>query len=970
MPSVPHIIQMRQHKRIIANRHPGRRLGLGCAFIFTLALAILLISVPVAYAGAVQNLPSLATLPLLLETPNGLLLHPTQIFDRSGKHILQTVQNPAIAERRYLPISEDTAPEADEFIAPAAVDATITIVDPSFWSNPGFSPEGLLTDQPTTLAQRLVADLLIPQEAAGLQRAIRERVLAWQIIDQFGRAQVLEWYLNSTYYGNLAYGIDAAAQVYFGKFASELTLAESALLTAVGEAPTLNPIDAPEEALKRQKIVLQAMVGQGYITPEEAIDAAGVQLTFRDPVYVEADPTQTYVNLVWEQLAPFYDLEQIERGGYRIITSLDYDLQLQATCTRDILLARLQGTDTQLLPNPEDCPAARLLPTLSIDADTLPPELSATMVFLDPASGQILALVGDPARGIDPAHLPGRPPGAMLTPFLYLTAFTRGFSPASLLWDIPVELPEVPLPQVDEYQGPVRLRLALANNYLTPALQTMSQIGADNVWRTTQELGLTSFARFAGDTTPASCRGCNLLSGGGEITLLELTHAYSTFANQGLLVGQPFGSGDEKSLPPLHPITVLQISDIQGQEWLSDPDTERRPVIVQQLAYLITHILSDETARWPSLGHPNPLEIGRPAAVKVGGTADQQNHWTIGYTAQSMIGVWAGNGNPNATVEGEVPFEVTAALWHALTQYTTQALTPTSWEVPPGISQTDVCDPSGQLPTHNCPTVVSEVFITGSEPTQFDALYQAFQINRETELLATVFTPPELVEERVYMIIPPLASGWAAETGIPVPPESYDVIAMPAANPDAQIATPTMFSNVNGEIEIRGTARGSDFISYRLQAGQGLNPRAWLQISSDSSIPVENGALAFWNTEDLNGLFALQMIVLRENRKVDTTTIQVTVDNQTPEVSIPYPENGQIFTYELGKQITFRAEASDNIGLAYVIFQVDDRELIRQTQPPYAVPWLASLGEHTLRVEAVDLAGNASEINITFMVED
>jgi hypothetical protein len=112
------------------------------------------------------------------------------------------------------------------------------------------------------------------------------------------------------------------------------------------------------------------------------------------------------------------------------------------------------------------------------------------------------------------------------------------------------------------------------------------------------------------------------------------------------------------------------------------------------------------------------------------------------------------------------------------------------------------------------------------------------------------------------------------------------------------------------------------------------------------------------------------MIVLREDRKVDTTTIQVTVDNQSPEVSITYPEEGQIFIYEFGKQITFRVEASDNIGLAYVIFEVDARELLRQIQPPYAVPWRASAGEHTLRVEAVDMAGNTSEISITFMVEE
>jgi membrane peptidoglycan carboxypeptidase len=967
MPTAPHIIQLRQKRRQVFHKNPTGRIGLAIAFLFTLLVAFGLIIVPTAYANTLQDLPSLATIPLLLEPPNGLLLHPTLILDRSGEHILQRVQNPAVEERRYLPISTETDPNATEFIAPEMVDATVSIADPTFWSNPGFSIEGLFDDQALTLAQQLAAELLIPSEESNLRRAIRERILGWQIITQFGRPKVLEWYLNSTYYGNLAYGIDAASQVYFGKSASELNLAEAALLTAVGQAPALNPIDAPEEALNRQKIVLDAMVGQGYITSAEAIEAAEMQLKFREPAEKESNPAQAYLNLVWEQLAPFYDLERIERGGYQIITTLDYDLQLQVNCTRETLLTRVKNPTVDL--SSPDCPAARLLPTLAIDSQNLPTDLRATVVVLEPGTGQILALVGDPAQGLDPAHLPGRPPGSMLTPFLYLTAFTRGFSPASLLWDVPIEIPEVVLPEADKYQGPVRLREALANDYLIPAIQTMSQIGADNVWRTTQELGLTSFARYAGESNSSSCRGCGLLFDGGEVTLLELTHAYSTFANQGLMVGQPLGTSDATSLPPLVPISILNISDIHGQEWLHEPDTERRPVITQQLAYLITHVLSDESARWPSMGHPNSLEIGRPAAAKAGETSTHQDTWTIGYTPQTIVGVWVGNGN-SGNSEGEVPSKISAALWNVITQYATQDLPPTAWEIPPGISFVDVCDPSGQLPTRYCPMVVNEVFLNGNEPTQFDNLYQAYQINRETEHLATVFTPPELVEERVYMQIPPIASQWARENNIPLPPESYDVIAMPPVNAEAKIAEPEMFANVSGEIEIRGTASGDDFISYRLQAGQGLNPQAWIQISTDSTTPVEDGLLANWDTSELNGLFAIQMIVLRENRQVDSTTIQVTIDNLSPEVSIPYPENGQVFKHEFGQYITFQAEASDNIGLKSVVFYVGDRELLRQSQPPYAVPWRSSPGEYTLRVEAIDLAGNISEASINFSVEE
>jgi len=967
MPSVPHILKMRHRRWSSASRNPNQHFGLGCAALFTLSLAALLILIPILYIGIIQDLPSLETLPFLLEPPNGLLLHPTQIFDRSGEHVLQTVQNPAIEERRYLPISEITDSQAEEYISPALVNATISIVDPSFWDNPGFSLNWLDDGQTPTIAQRLVRNLFLNEKGSGIKHAMRERLLAWQIINQFGHDKILEWYLNSLYYGNLAYGADTAAQVYFGKPASALTLAEATLLTAVGEAPTLNPIDAPVEALKRQKIVLEAMVGQGYITREEAAEAAETQIKIPDSINSTESPAKNFINLVWEQLAPFYDLEQIERGGYKIITSLDYDLQIQAACTRDALIEQLQNPNTTL-PDPENCPAARLLPTLSVDAKQLPESLSATLVILDPSTGQILALLGDAERGLDPAHLPGHPPGSMLTPFLYLTAFTRGFSPAALLWDVPIQALDISIPEPEVYQGPVRLRSALANDYMNPAIQTMVQIGADNVWLTTQKMGLTSFARFAGDTVPATCRGCSLLFDAGEVTLLEITHAYSTFANQGLMVGQPFSTGDGNSLPPIYPISVLEISDTHGQEWLSEPNIERRPVITQQLAYLITNILSDQPARWPSLGHPNPLEIGRPAAAKVGGTSNQQDTWSIGYTPESIVGVWVGNGNPDSPDDGRVPPKVSAALWHALTQYATQDILATSWDVPPGISNVDVCDPSGQLPTRHCPTVVNEIFLNGNEPNQFDSLYQSFQINRETGLLATVFTPPELIEERVYMLVPPIANPWAEKAGILTPPESYDVIAMPPIIENAQITQPQMFKNVSGEIEILGTASGDDFLSYRLQAGQGLNPQVWVKISDDLATPVENGILATWDTREFNGLFAIQMIVLRENRRVDSTTIQITVDNQTPEVSIPYPEDDQKFQYEFGKYITLQAEASDNIGLDTVVFYIDDNEIVRQSQPPYAVPWWLTTGEHVLRVEAFDFAGNVSEASQYFVV--
>jgi membrane carboxypeptidase/penicillin-binding protein len=967
MPSVPQIIKIRQsrhHKEreLLTSRH-----GLGISFTFMLLVALILIAVPLIYANLIQDLPSLETLPLLVEPPDGLLLRPTQFYDRSGQHVLLDVQNPAVDQRRYLPFS---SAENGEKLSSALVDATIAIVDPTFWDHPGYSMEGLQEGRSTTIAQRLVAELLMGNETPGLRRALRERLLAWQITQNYGREKVIEWYLNSVYYGNLAYGADAAAQVYFGKSAADLDLAEAAILTVAAESPAVNPHDAPEEARKRMGVVLEAMLSQKLINAEEAEMAQNEQLQFRPPVQVENQLAPAYTNLVWEQLADHFDLALLERGGYRIITTLDYELQIQADCAVKVHLARLKGqpaNDTTI--DGSQCQAARLLPTLP-QSQAPPTGLAANVVVLDPLTGQILAMVGDSQQGLDPAHLPGRPPGSMLTPFIYLTAFTRGFSPASLVWDIPLEQFDFTtniLNPETEFQGPMRLRTALANDYLSPAIQTMLQIGPESIWRTTQQVGLNSLAAES-TAMPSACQGCELLFTGGEVTLLKLVQAYSTFANQGLLVGNPQAGTEGEPLRPLDAITLMNVSTIHGEQELVASAPESRPVITPQLAYLITHILSDESAHWRSLGHPNPLEIGRTAGVKMGTTANQQDTWTLGFTPQLVIGVWAGVEAADSPGAGPVSPLVSAALWHAIIQYATRNLPPTEWQMPAGISTIEVCDPSGMLPTRYCPTVVSEIFLNGTEPSQYDTLYQAFQINRETGRLATVFTPPELIDERVYMIIPAIASAWASQSELATPPKAYDVITQPEGAADANIELPEIFANVKGDVAIRGTASGEDFISYRLQVGQGLNPQSWIQISEDIESPVENGILATWETSDLNGLYAVQLIVLRASQRVDTITIQVTVDNESPQVSIPYPEAGQFFT-EDPDRITFQAQASDNIGLAAVEFYVNDQLVIRQTQPPFAIPWQASTGRFTLKVVAIDFAGNESEASVEFAVE-
>jgi hypothetical protein len=210
-------------------------------------------------------------------------------------------------------------------------------------------------------------------------------------------------------------------------------------------------------------------------------------------------------------------------------------------------------------------------------------------------------------------------------------------------------------------------------------------------------------------------------------------------------------------------------------------------------------------------------------------------------------------------------------------QIASQNLPRDGWKLPADVAVINVCDPSGMLPTADCPNLVSEVFLNGNEPIQPDNMYRRYAINRETGYLATVFTLPQLIEERVYFVVPSDARVWAESAGLEIPPATYDVIQSPQLNADVNITAPELFAEVNGEVQIMGTAAGDDFISYRVLAGQGLNPQEWIQIA-DGNESVTDGLLAEWDTSNLSGLYAIQLQVVRGDQRVDSTVIQVTVN--------------------------------------------------------------------------------------------
>ena len=832
------ILRARRERRLAKQRASdfrSRNIFLSVGMFVSLIIAAFIITTAFSYVNLTRDLPSIEILPSLLNPPDGLLLQPTRIYDRTRENILFTF-SPDDSQRRYISLSE-TNPQ---YLPKSLSNAVIATSDLNFWNHPGYTLDTITNyDLHPTLAQRLVFDLLLFNEPPSFRRALRERILAAQITARYGRPQVLEWYLNSVHFGRYAFGAETAAQLYFGKSVTELTPAESAILAAVSDSPSLNPYDAPQTALERGRETIQLMQTQGLLSEEAATDVLGESPFFQTPPPSRPQPAAAFTNLLLAQLDSQFPRARIERGGITITSTLDFDLQRQSSCVTAFYAARLAG-----LPDPViECEALRFLPALTPGLTV--PDSSASAIITDPKTGQILAVVGETFQAQEAPLITTHRPGSALDAFIYLTGFTRGLSPASLIWDIPGR---TNIQNFDgEYHGPIRLRVALANDYPAPAAQVLAQMGAENVDKIAESFGLSRDSET-------------------QLSLVNVAGAYGIFAQQGVYFGQDVND-------TFGPITILRVEENNGSVWLDWETPQAKPVVTPGLAYLMNHALSDESARSETLRSSGVLDVDRPAAVKLGQTDEALDTWAIGYSPSRVVAVWTG-----ARDEGALSPRVPAVLWNALMQIASQNLPRDGWTVPADVSVINVCDPSGMLPTADCPNLVSEVFLNGNEPIQPDNMYRRYAINRETGFLATVFTLPQLIEERIYFVVPSDARSWAESAGLEVPPATYDVIQSPQVNPEVNIIAPELFAEVNGEVQISGTAAGENFISYRLLVGQGLNPQEWIQIA-ESNEPVTDNLLAEWNTTGLSGLYAVQLQVVRSDQRVDSAVIQVTVSN-------------------------------------------------------------------------------------------
>jgi penicillin-binding protein 1C len=844
----------RRGRGAAARRRTGWRRTGGCllrAFIASLFLGVaggmLVVAFGVyQYYSIASSLPSVSDL-----RARAAQFETTRILDREGG-LLYEILDPNAGRRTYVPLDE---------ISPYLVAATVSAEDKDYYTHRGFDPLAILrafwqnlssgetVSGASTITQQLARSLLLSPEERNQQtymRKVREAILAIEIERRYTKDEILELFLNESYYGNLAYGIEAAAETYFGKTAGTLDLSESAFLAGLPQAPSYYDIfsNAPATLNRHQTVVMlmfQLSEERGCIhvsnNPQpvcvDAVAAAGAIRQMEQRSFVRPSGEMRYphwVQYIRTLLEARYDPQTIYRSGFTVTTTLDPDMQDAAQQSVTAQVAAL------------------------VDRHVT----GGALVAIQPSTGEILAMVGSPdffndaASGqINMAVSPTRQPGSSIKPFTYLAAFEKGWTPATLIWDVPSQFPPsgrandpnppyIPTNYSHSFRGPVTLRSALANSLNIPAVKTLYFVGVYDDPATPQKDGLVGMAERLGMTSlTREDYGLSLTLGGGEVSLLEMTAGYAVIANGGVRVP---------------PVAILKIVDFQGNVVFEAQPPRGEQVLRPEHAFLMSSILSDNAARAPVFGTNSLLNLPFPVAVKTGTSNDARDNWTIGYTPDLAVGVWVGNPDytPMVNTTG-----ITGAgpIWSEFMTFAVYRLTggnPTPFYRPEGIVQRTICSVSGTEPSRWCPSQREEYFAFDQLPlpNEYDLWTEAV-IDGWTLLLASPecsqFTVRDMVinvrEEwaRNWILQEQEGRDWARDMGFNefffIPERQCT-----GSDPSAQLQ---FFGLQEGQtitsalvdIDILATAtRG--FLYWRLDWGVGTDPTSWTRLINDSTVPV------------------------------------------------------------------------------------------------------------------------------------
>ena len=828
----------------------------------------------------------------ILETQRAL--GTSKVFDRGGPEgtLLFEFADPLSGLRNPVRIGN---------VSEHLINATVATEDASFWENRGINTRGLaraavenlgLGDADflggsggSSITQQLVKNVLIPpEERSGrtIDRAeakLKEAILAVELTEKYSKSQILEWYLNSIFYGNFSYGVGAASQRYFGKPAAELTLSEASLLVGIPQAPAIyDPFTNLPATKDRQALVLDLMVRNDYVSAGEAEAAKRAPLNFRSRQFeIKAPHFVLYAREQVEALCnrgriplppEIQDCsELLPEGGLRITTTLDMTLQERA---ERILRADLASVEEETGAH------------------------NAALVALDPGSGEILAMVGsrdffreDIDGQVNLATAPNSP-GSSIKPITYVAAFVQDpkvWNPATIIWDVPLEFEELDgtifSPQNFDgvERGPVTIRSALANSINIAAFRTADALGTATVLDMAHKMGITTMR------DPRNY-GPSITLGGGDVALLDMVFAYSAFANTGLVHGQR----SVLDLPPgyreLDPISILEIRDSRGRLLFKQGQAEERRVLPAAQAYQITHILSDNQARSILYGLNSNLVLDRPVAAKTGTAGDpgrndvRRDFWTVGYTPDLVTGVWVGNAD-NSPMTGGSSSRTAGLIWHDFMLAAHGGVPPTAFAVPQGLTRAEVFVPRLRLlgpdeerrdvdPQNPCANVTSDVFVADvGVPAKGNGICFRTHVDARMLLRAGANTPEQFVAHD-YFLIPPVAVGaeapeeqiitWLRRNKVRyLRDEESSEEAVPA-----RIDLPADGAELGrGFVLVRGRADSDELLTWSLAFAPGEKPvEEDFQEFATSETPITSGQLGRWATGDLApGPYVVRLVV-------------------------------------------------------------------------------------------------------------
>ncbi|KKW17440.1 MAG: Penicillin-binding protein, 1A family [Candidatus Magasanikbacteria bacterium GW2011_GWA2_50_22] len=617
------------------------------------AVALAIFFLGMLSAGVIVAWGAVISIPSLDNFQNRMVAESTKIFDRTGNVLLYDVHG--TMRRTTVPFDS---------ISINIRNATVAIEDTEFYQHLGFRPlsfgramlvnifSGRFVQGGSTITQQVVKNTILTRDKT-IIRKLKEIILAIKLERIYSKDQILATYLNETSYGGTIYGVEEASQYFYGIDAKDVTLAQAAYLAALPQAPTrYSPYGSHRDELEaRKNLVLLKMKENGFISDAEYQTAKNEKIEFKD----EKDAgikAPHFVFYVREYLEEKYGADAVANDGLRVITTLDYDLQKKA---EDVIRT------------------AAPLNEKNFNAS------NAGLVAIEPKSGQILAMVG--SRGYFDKEIDGmvnvtlanRQPGSSFKPFVYATAFEKGYIPDTVVFDLQTQFSTFCEPSDtasstppcyspgnydEKFRGPMTLREALAQSVNVPSVKTLYLAGITDSLKTASDMGITTL----GDKNQY---GLTLVLGGGEVNLLEMTGAYGVFANDG--VRNP-------------PTPIIKVEDSAGNILESFVEKGGR-VIDSQIARLMNDVLSDNTARTPEFGADSPLNFsGFQVADKTGTTNDFHDAWIIGYTPGIAMGAWAGN-NDNSPMEKKIAAFIVAPMWHevlayALTKYQSAPFVP------------------------------------------------------------------------------------------------------------------------------------------------------------------------------------------------------------------------------------------------------------------------------------------------------